>query len=166
MYAQIVEDKIEQIVDEFTLRALYPSTHFPENIQDAHLEGFDGWVVVKDNFDIPPHDKTVEKAVYEYTLNKGKVTGAYNVVALSNAEKEKVLAQAWTDLRYNRDALLRATDYLVLPDVFAQYSKSDQDKIVDFRKKLRDITDTDNPIAVTYPTLDRSIATIPYIVRS
>jgi hypothetical protein len=166
MYAQIKKNKLVQVVNDNTLRELYPSTHFPADIQNYHLEDFDGWVVAQDDFTIPPYDIAKEKLEFTYELQGEVVKGFYKVVKLSAGEKESAQESQWNIVRYNRDNMLKATDYLLVADVFSKFSKAKQDAIVEYRQALRDITKGSNAFDVTYPTLDLSITKLPDLVRS
>jgi len=166
MYAQIKKNKLIQVVNDNILRELYPSTHFPADIQDHHLEDFDGWVIAQDDFTTPSYDIAKEKLEFTYELQGEVVKGFYKVVKLSAGEKESAQESQWNIVRYNRNNLLKATDYLMVTDVFSKFTKTKQDAIVEYRQALRDITDGSNAFNVVYPILDSSITKLPDLVRS
>ena len=91
MYAQVIEEEIVQIVNEQSLRELYPSTHFPSPILQAHLEGFDNWYVVQDNLTIPEYDSKNKRIEFTREWNAGAVKGSYKVLNLTNAIKNFTL---------------------------------------------------------------------------
>lgn len=166
MYAQVIDEEIIQIVDEQSLRELYPSTHFPSPILQRHLEGFDNWYVVQDDPTIPEFDKTTKKIQFIRSLNAGAVIGKWTVLNLTNEEKENNKENEWNIIKYNRDNLLKATDYLMLPDVHSRFDLADKNKIIEFRQSLRDITEQENPYEIVYPTLDIISIKIPDLLRS
>lgn len=166
MYAQIKDNKIVTIVNDNTLRELYPSTHFPEEIQGSHLENFDGWTVIQNDLSAPQYDFATEKTEFTYELKNGVVNGFHKVIKLTSAEVIVAQELQLNIVRYNRNNLLKATDYLMVSDVFVKFSKVQQDAITEYRQALRDITDDLNPFNVVYPTLDSSITKLPDLVRS
>ena len=87
MYAQVIDDLVIQIVDEQSLREMYPSTHFPAVITQVALDGFENWYVIEDEASMPEYDKSSKKVEFVRAFNGTKVVGTYNVVDLSNAEK-------------------------------------------------------------------------------
>lgn len=166
MYAQVIEEEIIQLVDEQSLREIYPSTHFPSPILQQHLEGFDNWYVVQDDPTVPEFDKSTKKLMFTREYNAGAVVGSYKVLNLTNAEKAEAEEAQWTTVKYNRNNMLKATDYLMLPDVHAKFDLADKEKISGFRQALRDITDQSNPFNIEYPTLDIPSITLPDLLRS
>jgi hypothetical protein len=166
IYAQVIEEEIIQVVGEQSLRELYPSTHFPSPILQSHLEGFDNWYVVQDDQTIPEYDKATKKILFTREWNAGAVKGSYKVLNLTNAEKAEAEDAAWNTARYNRDNMLRATDYLMLTDVYSKFDLADKEKISNFRQALRDITDQTNAFNIEYPTLDIPSIKLPDLLRS
>lgn len=165
MYAQVIDDQITQIIDEASLRELYPSTHFPVTITQDSLEGFDGWYVVEDNTDLPEYDKATEKLEFSRFFNATKVIGQYSVVDLSIAEKAAVKEARKQEVRYHRDNTLNSTDYLMTSDLFNSFSASDQEKIVEYRQALRDLTNQSDPFNITWPVLGIESVTLKYKVE-
>jgi hypothetical protein len=53
---------------------------------------------------------------------------------------------AWKEVRMKRDALLASTDWTQLPD-----APVDKTAWLDYRKKLRDLPETTDPLAVVWP---------------
>jgi hypothetical protein len=166
MFAQIKDNKIVQVVNDSTLRELYPSTHFPADIQPHHLEGFDGWVVTEENFTTPDFDSSKQKTVFSYDVVNGRAVGTNKVIDLGKDELKAAQDSQWIKVRYNRDNLLKATDYLMVSDVLSKFSKADQDAITAYRQTLRDITDSKDAFAVEYPTLAVAGVKLPDLVRS
>ena len=140
MYAQVIDEEIVRVVDEQSLREMYSSTHFPATITQDSLEGFDNWYVVEDNTYLPEYDKATEKLEFSRFFNGTSVVGQYAVANLSNAEKEAAKAARTSEVRYHRDNTLTSTDYLMTSDLFNSFSAADQQKIIDYRQALRDIT--------------------------
>ena len=83
MYAQIIDEEITTVVNEQSLREMYPSTHFPSPLTQEALEGFDGWYVVNDAVTIPEYDKASEKLEFTREFNGTSVVGKYSVTKLS-----------------------------------------------------------------------------------
>lgn len=165
MYAQVIDKHITQIVNEQQLREMYPSTHFPSPILESHLEGFDNWYICEDEAETPSFDPTKKKVSFERALAGKKVKGSYVLIDLSNEEKAEVIANQWSLVKYHRDNTITATDYLVMPDVFSSFSDSDQEKIIAYRKSLRDITEQTNPFNITWPTLGIASVKLKYTVE-
>jgi len=165
MYAQVIDDQITQIIDEASLRELYPSTHFPATITQDSLEGFDGWYVIEDNTELPEYDKATEKLEFSRFFNSTKVVGQYSVVDLSVAEKAAAKAARVSEVRYHRDNTINSTDYLMTSDLFNSFSAADQQKIVDYRQALRDLTDQADPFNITWPVLGIESITLKYNVE-
>jgi hypothetical protein len=165
MYAQVIDDKITQVIDEASLRELYPSTHFPATITQAALEGFDNWYVVEDSTNLPEFNKASEKLEFTRTFNGILVVGQYSVVNLSTAEKAAAKEARKSEVRYHRDNTLNATDYLMTSDLFNSFSANNQEKIVEYRKALRDLTNQADPFNITWPSLDIESVTLRYKVE-
>jgi len=166
MYAQVIDEEIIQVVDEQSLRELYPSTHFPSPILQSHLEDFDNWYVVQDDPTVPEFDKATKKLMFTRTWNAGAVIGSFKGLNLSNAEKQEAEEAQWNTVKYNRNNMLKATDYLMLTDVYNSFNASEKTQITDFRQALRDITKQTNPFEIEYPTLEISSITLPDLLRS
>jgi hypothetical protein len=162
MYAQVIDDLVVQIVDEQSLREMYPSTHFPAVITQVALDGFESWYVIEDETSIPEYDKSSKKVEFVRAFNGTKVVGTYNVVDLSDAEKLAAKEARKRDVRYHRDNTLNSTDYLMTSDLFNSFSAADQEKIVEYRQALRDLTNQENPFNITWPVLGIDSITIKY----
>lgn len=64
---------------------------------------------------------------------------------------EAVVNQKWDDIRSQRDTLLRASDYAVMPDYPLEAAQLEEVKA--YRQALRDIPETAaDPDAVDWPT--------------
>jgi hypothetical protein len=166
MYAQVIDEEIVQVIDEQSLRELYPSTHFPSPILQSHLEGFDNWYVVQDDPTIPEFDKATKKLLFTREWNAGAVVGSYKVLNLTNDEKKAAQDAQWVTVKYNRNNMLKATDYLMLSDVYNNFNASEKTQIADFRQALRDITEQTDAFNIEYPTLGISSVTLPDLLRS
>jgi len=162
MYAQVIDDLVIQIVDEQSLREMYPSTHFPAVITQVALDGFENWYVIEDETAIPEYDKSSKKLEFVRAFNGTAVVGRYSVIELSNAEKLAAKEARKRDVRYHRDNTLNSTDYLMTSDLFNSFSAADQEKIVEYRQALRDLTNQENPFAITWPVLGIDSITIKY----
>jgi hypothetical protein len=165
MYAQVIDEEIVQVVDEQTLRQLYPSTHFPSPIETRHLEGFDGWYVTQDDTTIPDFDRATKRIEFTRIWNSGAVVGSYKVLNLTAAEKTAEKTAQWSTVKYHRDNTLNSTDYLMTADVFAKFSEADQAKITSYRQALRDITEQEDPFNITWPSLGIGSITLKYNVE-
>lgn len=72
-----------------------------------------------------------------------------DVVGMTDAEADAiVLAAKWTQIRTDRDKLLKETDWVSGEDV----PQSIKDAWFPYRQSLRDITTTPNPDDVVWPT--------------
>jgi len=162
MYAQVIDDLVIQIVDEQSLREMYPSTHFPAVITQVALDGFENWYVIEDEASMPEYDKSSKKIEFVRAFNGTKVVGKYNVVDLSDAEKLAAKEARKRDVRYHRDNTLNSTDYLMTSDLFNSFSAADQEKIVEYRQALRDLTNQEDPFNITWPVLGIDSITIKY----
>jgi len=165
MYAQVIDEEIIQIVDEQTLRELYPSTHFPSPIETRHLEGFDNWYVVQDDSTVPEYDAKNKKIEFVREWNAGAVIGSYKVLNLTKAEKDVLIESRWSQIKYHRDNTIASTDYLMTSDVFASFSEADKAKIVSYRQALRDITSQEDPFNISWPQLGIDSITLKYNVE-
>jgi hypothetical protein len=165
MYAQVIDDKITRVVDEQSLREIYSSTHFPAVITQASLEGFEGWYVVEDDTNLPEYDKSSKKLEFTRAFNGTSVVGEYSIVNLSNAEKAAAKESRKSEVRYHRDNTLNATDYLMTSDLFNSFSATNQEKIVEYRQALRDLTAQADPFNITWPSLDIESVTLRYKVE-
>jgi len=162
MYAQVIDDLVIQIVDEQSLREMYPSTHFPAVITQVALDGFENWYVVEDETSMPEYDKSSKKVEFVRAFNGTAVVGRYNIVELSDSEKIAVKEARKRDVRYHRDNTLNSTDYLMTSDLFNSFSAADQEKIVEYRQALRDLTDQEDPFNITWPVLGVESVTLKY----
>lgn len=165
MYAQVIDEEIVQIVDEQSLRELYPSTHFPSPILQRHLEGFDNWYVVQDDPTVPEYDNKTKKVEFVREWNAGAVIGYYKVLNLTQSEKDALLESRWSQIRYHRDNTIASTDYLMTSDVFNSFSESDKAKITSYRQALRNITNQEDPFNITWPQLGINSITLKYNVE-
>jgi hypothetical protein len=72
-----------------------------------------------------------------------------------DAEEKQTLDMAWYDLRSQRDSLLLKSDVSILPDRWEEMNESTKQAWRDYRKHLRDLTNTvedpRNPIFPTKP---------------
>lgn len=65
----------------------------------------------------------------------------------------QLAAEEMAILREKRDALLRESDILVLPDRWVKYTPEQQKAISDYRQALRDLpANTPDPFKVVWPT--------------
>lgn len=60
------------------------------------------------------------------------------------------IAAEWEKVRYQRDKLLTACDWRILPD--SPTSKDELQKWVEYRIALRNITDQSNPLTIIWPS--------------
>jgi len=165
MYAQVKDEEIIQIVDEQSLRELYPSTHFPAVITQSSLEGFDDWYVTQDDVTVPEFDNSTKKISWTYEWNAGAVVGSYKVLNLTASEKAAEKEARWSQVKYHRDNTIASTDYLMTSDVFATFSESDKAKIIAYRQGLRDITEQEDPFNLTWPSLGIESIKLKYNVE-
>jgi len=57
--------------------------------------------------------------------------------------------KAWSAVRHQRDTLIAATDWMVLPD--APFTESEIVEIKEYRQALRDITEQPDPLNIEWP---------------
>jgi hypothetical protein len=89
---------------------------------------------------------------YEIKLVSSKWTKVYSVVDATANEIANRINAEWIVVREKRNQLLRDTDYTQLEDVSLSYA--DKDKYKQYRKALREITETfSNPFDVVFPIL-------------
>lgn len=70
-----------------------------------------------------------------------------------DAEEKQALDMAWYDLRSQRDSLLLQSDIFVLPDRWEEMDASVKQAWKDYRKQLRDLTNTvKDPRDPVFPT--------------
>jgi hypothetical protein len=164
MYAQIIMNKLIKLATEQELREMYPSTHFPSPILPSHLEGFDDWYVVEDAQSMPEYDIKNQKLEFVRELDEelGVVVGKYNVLELTPEEKKYVAEAKWADVRYHRNNAISSTDYLILADVFNEFSDLDKEKIIEYRAALRNVTNQEDPFNITWPNLGIDSITLKY----
>ena len=166
MYAQVIDKEIVKVVDEQTLRELYPSTHFPSPLLESHLEGFDNWYVCEDETEVPEFDKASKKIRFDRELKGKKVIGSYAVIDLTNTEKDEARKNQWDIVKYHRNNAITSSDYLVFADVFSSFSDSDKEKIIAYRQALRDITDQTNPFKINWPKLSVDSVKLRYTMEA
>ena len=66
---------------------------------------------------------------------------------------QEITDNAWASLRVTRDRLLVNTDFMVLQDVYSNYTAQQQTDITTYRQALRDLPgNTADPASPTWPT--------------
>lgn len=84
---------------------------------------------------------------------KGKVIvhNGDNPIAVDRPTSTITNEKIWEMIREKRDQLLKDSDFSQLLDV--QEAMSDEKKVQwsEYRKSLRDITNNENPVAITFP---------------
>ena len=66
---------------------------------------------------------------------------------------QEITDNAWASLRGTRDRLLVNTDFMVLQDVYSNYTAQQQTDITTYRQALRDLPgNTVDPTSPTWPT--------------
>ena len=73
---------------------------------------------------------------------------SFNYVSKTWVDR-RAAGQAWSDIRQNRNARLRETDWTQLPDVPAPTRAMWQP----YRQALRDITNQPNPFTIVWPQI-------------
>jgi hypothetical protein len=87
-------------------------------------------IIVKSEFVI--HDTEVQEIIT--TRNKTQED--------KDVEEKQILDMAWYDLRSQRDILLLQSDISILPDRWEEMCDSTKQTWKDYRKQLRDLTNT------------------------
>jgi hypothetical protein len=79
------------------------------------------------------------------------------IVELKSQHQEglnNIIQRKFVDVRMQRDNLLKQSDLLVFPDLWASYTTEKQTAISNYRKALRDIPQTQtDPENIVWPTL-------------
>lgn len=71
---------------------------------------------------------------------------------------QEIIDNHWFVLRLTRDNLLRQTDFMVLQDVYANYTTQEQTDITNYRQALRDLpSNTGDPESPTWPTKPQAV---------
>lgn len=60
--------------------------------------------------------------------------------------------EAWLHVRIKRNQLIKATDYILLPDIQAALNQEQKDAWLLYRQELRDITEQPDPCNIIWPT--------------
>lgn len=95
---------------------------------------------------------------YDYTKNfinsVESVAGAWVqkwlVEEATSEQKEERLATQWQSVRYERDELLKSSDWTQLPDV--PLTEDQKAGWKSYRSQLRDVTDQPDPFNITWPS--------------
>lgn len=131
---------------------IFPSTVFPETIdQTIPKEFLDdvGWVGIEATEMPEDLQETKDKRwVDRPEKNKdGKWVRVIHLEDVKEEDKEKRLEAKWKEIREERDYYLRQTDYTQVGDY--PY----KDLFLEYRQKLRDITNIDDPFLIKFPPL-------------
>jgi len=167
-FAKINSDgSLGQVISEYEFRSLYPSTLFPADINEEHVIGFDDWKPVVSNPTLPGYDPKNQKLEYVTAVENGVPTSHVVAVDMTDDEKLESVNTQINAIRYNRNNMIKETDYLVLSDYFSKFSAEDQQKIIEYRQALRDLPDNiADPFDVKYPSLNVQGVKLSYIVSS
>jgi hypothetical protein len=165
-FAKINSDgSLGQVISEYEFRALYPSTLFPADINEEHVIGFDDWKPVVADTTIPGYDPKIQKLQYVTNVENGVPTSHVVAINMTDDEKEESINTQINSIKYNRNNMIKETDYLVLSDYFSKFSTEDQKNIIDYRQALRDLPDNiSDPFNVKYPSLKVQGVKLNYIV--
>ena len=148
MYIKIVNKKpVETTL--LQLKKENSNVSFPVVINEETLNKFGVYTVVETTQPIVDYTKNI---TYEIKLVNSKWTKVYSVVDATANEITNRINAEWIVVREKRNQLLRDTDYTQLEDVSLSYA--DKDKYKQYRKALREITETfSNPFDVVFPIL-------------
>ena len=106
-----------------------------------------GWIP----FTCDPDDKG---AAFDTKELFDRMVASKKVAAYILPTQAELEAQQMEVVRAKRDALLRESDILVLPDRWATYTAARQKQITDYRQALRDLPDNiTDPFNVVWPVL-------------
>lgn len=128
------------------IRRKFPSVSFPENPQQQDLAGFDVIVVTgtpQPSIDTRTH--RLEEGLPQ--KSGGQWRQAWNVVALSNEEKQAIESGKASSVRSERNSRLASCDWTQLPDALVDASAWQL-----YRQALRDVPDQEGfPWGVEWP---------------
>lgn len=95
---------------------------------------------------IPNDDANRDWIEYQEWVNDGNT-------ADPEFTAQEIEDNAWVQLRSQRSILLSLTDFMVLQDVYSNYTAQEQTDITTYRQELRDLpANTVDPTSPTWPT--------------
>lgn len=135
-------------IDNF--RALFPNTSFPKIITPAALSGYSyGCYEFAPQPECPRGFKVVEIAPQK--ADNGIYYQSYKVVEMTEEEKEHQNLQKATEVRWQRNRVLAATDWLVIKHL--ELNENIPEAWAAYRQALRDVPQQAGfPWEIVWPT--------------
>ncbi len=146
MYLRIIDNDIIFPYDFRMLQRDFPNTSFPTRMTDDLYEQYGVYRVQPTPKPIIDWDKNLVMEVD--TINNNWVQ-TWNIVDISEWEREERISQQWDNVRELRNTLLNQSDWTQLEDVILDNKMEWRA----YRESLRNITEqSDNPFDIVWPT--------------
>jgi len=146
MYLRIIDNDIIFPYDFRMLQRDFPNTSFPTRMTDDLYEQYGVYRVQPTPKPIIDWDKNL---VMEVDTINNKWVQTWNIVDISEWEKEERISQQWDNVRELRNTLLNQSDWTQLEDVMIENKMEWRV----YRESLRNITEqSDNPFDIVWPT--------------
>lgn len=128
---------------------------FNDPVYRPDLENYSATELAADNWyslvvQPPPFTDLDKKRTATYTLQDGVVYQNYVVEAKVGEELTFAQHQKWMEVRFNRDELLRNSDWTQLND--APITLEKKTAWATYRQQLRDITMQSDPFNIVWPS--------------
>lgn len=151
MYILVTNTGYQYPYSQDQLRYDNPNVSFPLPMTDETCAEFNVYPVnVKP---IPSHDPHVQRVVQQDPILIDNIwVQDWNVLELSDEEKQQIIQDNSTNVRTQRDALLAETDWYVIKSI--ETGVEIPNNVLAYRQALRDITlQAGFPFDVIWPTL-------------
>jgi hypothetical protein len=146
MYLRIIDNDIIFPYDFRMLQRDFPNTSFPTRMTDDLYEQYGVYRVQPTPKPIIDWDKNL---VMEVDTINNKWVQTWNIVDISEWEREERISQQWDNVRELRNTLLNQSDWTQLEDVILDNKMEWRV----YRESLRNITEqSDNPFDIVWPT--------------
>jgi hypothetical protein len=146
MYLRIIDNDIIFPYDFRMLQRDFPNTSFPTRMTDDLYEQYGVYRVQPTPKPIIDWDKNL---VMEVETINNKWVQTWNIVDISEWEREERISQQWDNVRELRNTLLNQSDWTQLEDVMIENKMEWRV----YRESLRNITEqSDNPFDIVWPT--------------
>jgi hypothetical protein len=146
MYLRIIDNDIIFPYDFRMLQRDFPNTSFPTRMTDDLYEQYGVYRVQPTPKPIIDWDKNL---VMEVDTINNKWVQTWNIVDISEWEREERISQQWDNVRELRNTLLNQSDWTQLEDVILDNKMEWRA----YRESLRNITEqSDNPFDIVWPT--------------
>lgn len=121
------------------------SRHYGELEIDHYVSPHDGHVVDGAWVAFPPDVAQAKTSPPPYDCEWDHV----NLVWIDKRSQQEAEAQAWASVRNERQQLLQASDWSILPDV--PLNPSQKSQWAAYRQSLRDVTNQPDPLNIVWP---------------